>query len=93
VDPLDHRTCIDTITEAIGQQGVRAIIFRSPCIALKKKEKECRVDADKCVGCLRCINEIGCPALAPANDSVVIDPALCTGCTLCAQVCPTGSIR
>ena len=99
VDPLDHRSSVDTVIEAMKQKGVRAIIFKSPCIALMKSDRFCRVDAEQCVGCMRCINEIGCPALAPAAGSnatkkkAVIDPALCNGCGLCAQLCPVGSIK
>lgn len=99
VDPLDYNASVETTIEAIGQSGVRAIIFKSPCIALFKPDKVCRVDTDRCVGCLRCVREIGCPALTPADNSAparpraVIDPALCTGCGLCSQLCPAGFIE
>ena len=99
VDPLDHKASVDAVTEAIGRKGVRAIIFKSPCIALFKATGICTIDAGRCVGCMRCINEIGCPALAPGQilsdkgkRTVEINPGLCIGCGLCAQLCPTGSI-
>ena len=95
VDPLDLDASVRTVTEAIEGTGVRAIIFKSPCIALFKPKQTCSVDADACIGCMRCIREIGCPALTPdssAEKKTVIDPALCTGCGLCAQVCPVSCI-
>ena len=95
VDPLDLEASVRTVTEAIDGSGVRAIIFKSPCIALFKPKQTCSVDADACIGCMRCIREIGCPALTPdssAEKKTVIDPALCTGCGLCAQVCPVSCI-
>ena len=110
VDPLDFRASVTAVSEAIAQSGVRALIFKSPCIALTKKTKECHVDDARCVGCLRCIREIGCPALSPvsgaqpknpgdtpsdagARAKAAIDPALCVGCGLCAQICPTHCIE
>ena len=41
-----------------------ALLFEAPCVALPGKRGTMRVDADKCVGCHRCIRELGCPALS-----------------------------
>ena len=49
-------------------------------------------DAEKCVGCKKCIREIGCPALSIAGGKIAVDPAQCNGCTLCAQLCPVGAL-
>ena len=68
--------------------GVKAIIFRYPCIALFKPAEYCVVDQDECIRCHRCIKELGCPALFIEDGSVKIDPGTCTGCGLCSQVCP-----
>ena len=51
-----------------------------------------RVNSEKCVGCMRCIKEIGCPALFVNDGQVVIDENLCTGCGLCAKLCKVGAI-
>ena len=40
-----------------------------------------------------CINDLGCPAFYIEADRVRIDPVLCTGCAVCAQVCPENAIR
>ena len=88
VDPLNYRESVDTIKEAAGANGVRAIIFKSPCIAIVKNHTAATVDSDNCSGCQRCVKQLGCPALIPADGKVRIDKSLCTGCMLCAQICP-----
>ena len=92
VDPLDLDASVAAVRECAELKGVKAIIFKSPCVALVKSDKKMKVDGSKCVGCLRCIKEIGCPALSVNDGKVVIDENLCTGCGLCAKLCPVGAI-
>ena len=92
VDPLDHALAVETVRRIAGLPGVKAIVFRSPCIALARSEKRLAVDSARCMGCRKCIREIGCPALSLAEGKAVIDPAQCTGCGLCAGLCPAGAI-
>ena len=92
VNPFNHKEAVDTVLEASEKDGVRAIIFKAPCIAVSKPEKYLTVN-DKCVGCKKCINEIGCPALVYENKKVVIEKSLCTGCGLCVVICPFGAIE
>lgn len=94
VDPLDHERAVETVRRVADEPGVKAIIFRSPCVVLARPKARSTVDAEKCVGCQRCVRELGCPALVPdaATGKVGIDAAQCTGCTLCEQVCPTHAI-
>lgn len=92
VDPLDLDASVAAVNECAEIKGVKAIIFKSPCVAVTKPTKKMRVDSDKCIGCLRCIKEIGCPALSVNNDKAVIDENLCTGCGLCAKLCPVSAI-
>ena len=92
VDPLDLNRAVEAVKECDAQKGVKAIIFKSPCIAITKPSGRCRVDAGKCISCKKCIREIGCPALTVAEGKVAIDSALCTGCGLCSRICPAGAI-
>ena len=92
VDPLDLDAAVAAVRECAELKGVKAIIFKSPCVATVKPDKKLRVDSDRCVGCLRCIREIGCPALSVQDGRAVIDENLCTGCGLCAGLCPVGAI-
>ena len=92
VDPLKLDEAVAAVRECAEGKGVRAIIFKSPCVAITKPEKKMRVDADKCIGCKKCIREIGCPALVTAGGKAAIDRNLCTGCGLCTFVCPVKAI-
>ena len=92
VDPLDHELAVKTVQQVANEPGVKAIIFKSPCVVLARPKARSVVDPATCVGCLRCVRELGCPALVPMDGKVRIDPSLCTGCTLCEQVCPFGAI-
>ena len=105
VNPFDQKAACDAVQKASQAAGVSAIIFKAPCIAIAQKvgwEKAhaLTVDNAKCIGCRKCINELGCPALnvsqiknAKGKQLVEIDKSLCTGCSLCSQVCPTGAIK
>ena len=94
VNPLELDKAIATVSEVAAKPGVKAIIFKSPCIAIVKQKTECMMVNESCIGCGKCIREIGCPALSmTADKKAVIDTNLCTGCGLCAQLCPTGSIK
>lgn len=92
VDPLDLKASVAAVRECADIRGVKAIIFKSPCVAITRPDKKMTVDVEKCIGCLRCIREIGCPALSVSDGRAVIDENLCTGCGLCSQLCPAEAI-
>lgn len=93
VNPLDHKAAVSCVKCTADLPGVKAIIFKSPCIAIDKPEAPLFVEEESCISCKKCIRELGCPALVIQNNKVTIDTSLCTGCTLCAQLCPTGAIQ
>ena len=88
------KECVDAVKDCAEIKGVKAIIFKAPCIAIVKPKATCEI-SDRCKGkkCRICIKQLGCPAIVMAGDKVVIDKNLCTGCTLCSQVCPHKSIE
>ncbi|MBR1829344.1 MAG: indolepyruvate ferredoxin oxidoreductase subunit alpha [Atopobiaceae bacterium] len=92
VDPLDHKLAVETVRRVADEPGVKAIIFKSPCVVLARPQVKSHVNAHECIGCQRCIRELGCPALALKDGKAVIDETQCSGCTLCEQVCPVGAI-
>lgn len=102
-DPLNLEESIAAATEAIGFEGPSALIFRSPCVQLKKPDPAVHVNPLLCTGCKKCISEIGCPGLGfdPAQEGpkskkrgqAFVDAGQCNGCGLCTQVCPFGAIE
>lgn len=91
VDPLKPDDAVNAVQECAAIPGVKAIIFKSPCVAITKPAGKACI-GDNCINCKKCINEIGCPALIIENGKVAIDTSLCTGCGLCAHICPVGAI-
>ena len=92
VDPLNLEDSVNAVKECASIDGVKAIIFKSPCIAITKPSGKMCIN-DKCINCKKCIREIGCPALITENGKVVIDNNLCTGCGLCAKLCKFDAIK
>ncbi|MBQ7921785.1 MAG: indolepyruvate ferredoxin oxidoreductase subunit alpha [Clostridia bacterium] len=93
VNPLDQDAAVKAVQHAADHEGVSAIIFRAPCIALFKPEKLCAVDTAKCIGCRKCLRELGCPGLIKDGKKVRIDTGLCYGCGLCIGICPVSAIQ
>lgn len=91
VNPLDLEKAVEAVKECEKLSGVKAIIFKSPCIAISKPQDKCKI-SDACIQCKKCIREIGCPALIVSDGKVAIDTNLCTGCGLCGQICPVHAI-
>lgn len=92
VNPLDLEASVKAVRECAAVPGVKAIIFKSPCVAITKPAGLRKVN-DNCIGCQRCISEIGCPGLIIVDGQTKIDANLCTGCGLCSQICPVGAIE
>ena len=94
LDPLDFAGSVEAVGKIARQPGVKAIIFRSPCVAMTRPKGRAAVDPGTCTGCRKCIRELGCPGLILDEDGkrAKIDSSQCTGCTLCEQICPAGAI-
>lgn len=93
LNPLNLEESVSVVSKVAKKKGVKAIIFKSPCIAVSKPDGICRINSDKCIQCKKCIKELGCPAIVLEDGKVKIEPSLCFGCSICAQVCPVGAIE
>ncbi|MBP5395262.1 MAG: indolepyruvate ferredoxin oxidoreductase subunit alpha [Candidatus Methanomethylophilaceae archaeon] len=92
-DPLKFDEAVETVKRVSSAKGVKAIIFRSPCIALFRPESHMEVVSEKCIGCKRCIKNLGCPAISLDGKKAVIDPMTCNACGLCTYYCKSDAIR
>jgi indolepyruvate ferredoxin oxidoreductase alpha subunit len=79
------------------EPGVSVLISKSPCPLFenrmlgKKQKVVFEVDAS-CDLCKKCLEEVGCPAFvweqpAAGAPRIRINAALCSGCSVCAQMC------
>ncbi|MDR1797755.1 MAG: indolepyruvate ferredoxin oxidoreductase subunit alpha [Clostridiales Family XIII bacterium] len=98
VDPQDlgaMQAAVDEAVESVGA-GIRtAIITKRSCLLIKGLPLErglCRVDPEKCKACKMC-TKVGCPSVYMGEEAAEIDAALCSGCTVCKQVCPFEAIE
>jgi indolepyruvate ferredoxin oxidoreductase alpha subunit len=101
VDPFNLKEATEAIEKAIRFEGPAVVVSRRLCAIIEQREKKkrkeetvpYRVDQDKCNDkCNACIELLGCPAIIKEGTKTVIDSSLCTGCGLCAQVCPYKAI-
>ncbi len=101
VDPFNLKEATETIEKAIRFEGPAVVVSRRLCAIIEQREKKkrkeevipYRVDQSKCnEKCNACIELLGCPAIIKEGTKTVIDSSLCTGCGVCAQVCPYKAI-
>lgn len=102
-DPFDLAASQKALTGLIEQEGVKVHILRQVCaLSPEKKGKkrfEMRVDETRCLGeqcgCNRlCTRVFRCPGLVwdKAKNKSRLDEVICTGCGVCAEICPAGAI-
>ena len=92
VDAFDLAAGEKAAKEAAAQSGVRVLLFEGPCIAVSKPKPAYRVDEERCIGCKRCISQLGCPSMVMRDGKAFIDETTCYGCSICAQVCSVSAI-
>lgn len=100
LDPYDYDTVLNTIKEEMANPGPSVIHTNRACVLMPKRimDEPYAVDLELCNACSACFR-ISCPAICASRQTnerghpkAEIDPTLCTGCTLCAQICPTEAI-
>ena len=108
VDPYQLASTERVIKREVRRPEPSVIISRAPCILSRRErteqEKSFLVSPEACTGCRTCLR-LGCPAIEWVKENgagpegkkrkgrASIESFLCTGCTLCAQVCKFGAIK
>lgn len=90
-----------TLRTWMKEEGPAVMITREPCALLPEQRKRYipLEVTDQCNGCTVCFR-IGCPAISKSEildlkynrPLAIINASLCTGCEICAQVCPRDAI-
>ncbi|MBN1894985.1 indolepyruvate ferredoxin oxidoreductase subunit alpha [bacterium] len=104
IDPYDLETTRNVLSGEMENEELSVVITNRPCALYppenrkKVREKPFRVDLEKCIGCHSCF-KVSCPAISESTEKTAkgltksrIDPVLCTGCSVCSQVCPVQAI-
>jgi indolepyruvate ferredoxin oxidoreductase alpha subunit len=90
------------LRDSLEAEGPAVVISQRECALLPEVRKQwvaLTVNEERCNGCGLCFLA-GCPAIVKSDQVdektgrpiAWIDPLLCTGCDICAQVCARGAI-
>ncbi|HEX7620790.1 MAG TPA: indolepyruvate ferredoxin oxidoreductase subunit alpha [Anaerolineales bacterium] len=102
VPGYDVKAIEKALKEYIKLDEPSVLIVVEPCALLpdvRKRWMPLEVLADECNGCTLCFR-IGCPAILKSEEldektqrpKALIDASMCTGCEVCAQICPREAI-
>lgn len=103
-DPFDLETTQATLLELLDRPGVKVLILRQICGLSPEKKRhkkyEVAVNPEVCLGeacgCNRlCTRIFRCPGLIwdKRAGKARVDEVICTGCGVCASICPEGAIE
>lgn len=101
IDPSNIKKMIKTIRKFLKKDEVSVIVARRECqlLAVRRKRRagikipRFEINQKKCKKCGLCLYYFACPAMYVEDGKFYIDKNLCTGCGVCAQVCPNKAIR
>ncbi len=102
VNAWDVKAVESALKEALAfEDGPAVMVVKGACVFTPhfKLQPRMAVDAETCIACGACFR-VGCPAILKRDEvyektgkhKAQIDPLLCTGCTVCTQVCPVNAI-
>ncbi len=99
IDPYDYGETLRAVREATSSQDLSVLITNRPCVLYPSKLRTSpfEVVPERCNACGLCFT-VGCPAILTTEElfkgrpKATIDPSLCTGCSVCADICAPGAI-
>ena len=89
--------CLD-LSQTTAERAAAKIISEEFCplfaktTGQMKRTRPFHINRDKCKNHQICIGKLGCPAMSLKDDMVTINRLQCTGCAVCAQICPENAI-
>jgi len=104
-DPFDLAATTEAMLKFLqDKEGVKVLILKRECALVRSKKQkklyQMEVNQERCLGdacgCNRlCTRVFKCPGLYwdRATGKAGIDEAICTGCGVCAEICPASAIR
>jgi len=98
VDPYDLDGTEAGVKAALEHDGPSVVLSRRPCVVVYRPRDVVPYasDPEKCTACGACLR-LGCPAMAWEGEGESrhskVEPALCVGCGVCAQVCKFDALR
>ncbi len=102
VDPFDTKATTAKLQELLkDDKGIKVLIVRRKCELLRMRQERKHpykmwVDTEKCIGdkCGFCYRILRCPGIGydKTTGKAKIQEALCVGCGLCADLCPSKAI-
>lgn len=98
VNAFQVRDTQNAIKEAMQFPGPAVVVARGACILIPEEKAKAKnpyvIVEDKCTNCGVCYL-VGCPSIWEGHtkeDKPFIDPYSCTGCNVCAEICPFDAI-
>lgn len=95
IDPYDLTATLEALKAAKARAGTKVIIARQACVITARRagvrRAHFRVDPETCTACGACLR-FGCPALGKDAEGKANINELCSGCGVCAEICPAGAI-
>jgi indolepyruvate ferredoxin oxidoreductase alpha subunit len=102
VDSYDLAAVERALRAALDCGAPAVVVAERDCVLLpevRRAWQALQLDTQRCNGCGLCL-QLGCPALGASDVKAQgtgraiaqIDPLLCTGCEVCAQVCVRDAI-
>ena len=96
VDPNNYEETKEALTEAVSLDEPAVVVASRACPLYDRSQwkKPYWVNPDECNGCKICVG-LGCPAISfdAEEKKAKVMSVLCTGCSVCAQICPKGAIH